>query len=434
MGQRKQKGAPKRRALLIGLNYQVQHADSPDKLTGCVDDVDTLAELLMLSGWSLDDMMILTDNTKHQLPTRRNIISAAQWLVHDAQPGDVFWFSYSGHGSQEPDPHGYEEDGLRETILPLDVYQEGMICDDELNAILVRNLPSGCKLMALIDACHSGSLLNLPYHLTSSGWKEDVNPLHTKGDVQLFSGCKDSETSMDGKRGGAMTKSFVTTLRQNPYGLTYPELYNNVHRTLRSRGFWQRPVLSSSQRFHLGRPFVLDQIVPNANKQLGRTMRKRFRQKKPRGYLIPMTIALIVGLALGAAFGYFAQMYELGKIKEEKPDTVTPEDEAIDIVSMVVCGIMFAVMTMGCAYCFVGFEKMYPMLRYYGLKIPDIIIFWCGLCRNSCCPKQRSRNFQMSKNAWLGKSEESKRVKKLKDKNHGKKGHKKKDKKKDRRR
>jgi len=275
----------RRRALLIGINYSYRgHPDTPDELKGCIDDVDTLGQLLLSSGWSLDDMMILTDNTRHQLPTRKNIINAARWLVHDARPGDVFFFSYSGHGAQETDPHGYEEDGLNETILPLDANTRGMITDDELNAILVRNLPSGCKLMAVIDACHSGTQLDLPYTLnttfTSASWKEETNPLHTKGDVQLISGCRDNETSSDGNRGGAMTKALVTVLRQNPHGLTFPELLNGIHRVLRSRGFWQRPELTSSQRFPLDRPFIVDDIMPNQNHFIGRVVRKRFAPKK----------------------------------------------------------------------------------------------------------------------------------------------------------
>jgi len=274
----------RKRALLIGINYSDQNdPNAVSGLKGCIDDVDTLAQLLLSSGWSRDDMMILTDKTRHQLPTRKNIIAAAQWLVHDARPGDVFFFSYSGHGSQETDPHGYEEDGLNETILPLDANTKGMITDDELNAILVRNLPSGCKLLAVIDACHSGTLLDLPFtlntSLTGDSWKEETNPLHTKGDVQLISGCRDNETSSDGKRGGAMTKALVTALRQNPF-LTFPGLLDNIHRVLRSRGFWQRPVLTSSQRFPLDRPFIVDDILPNQNPFIGRVVRKRFAPKK----------------------------------------------------------------------------------------------------------------------------------------------------------
>lgn len=41
--------------------------------------------------------------------------------------------------------------------------QAGMIIDDELNNWLVNPLPQGCKLHCIIDACHSGSVMDLPY-------------------------------------------------------------------------------------------------------------------------------------------------------------------------------------------------------------------------------------------------------------------------------
>jgi metacaspase-1 len=39
----------------------------------------------------------------------------------------------------------------------------GQIVDDELNRELVRPIPEGCILHALLDACHSGTGLDLPY-------------------------------------------------------------------------------------------------------------------------------------------------------------------------------------------------------------------------------------------------------------------------------
>ena len=52
---------------------------------------------------------------------------------------------------------------LNETLLPLDHRAAGQIVDDELNARLVNVLPRGVKLHAVIDACHSGSVLDLPF-------------------------------------------------------------------------------------------------------------------------------------------------------------------------------------------------------------------------------------------------------------------------------
>ena len=47
------------------------------------------------------------------------------WLADGARAGDVLFFHYSGHGAQKEDPHGYEEDGMNETIIPVDFQSSG---------------------------------------------------------------------------------------------------------------------------------------------------------------------------------------------------------------------------------------------------------------------------------------------------------------------
>ena len=63
----------------------------------------------------------------------------------------------AGHGSQKRDYTGDERDGLNETICPTDFMRAGQIIDDTLNERLVRRVPKGCILHALLDACHSGT-------------------------------------------------------------------------------------------------------------------------------------------------------------------------------------------------------------------------------------------------------------------------------------
>merc|ERR1712037_1084268 len=78
----------------------------------------------------------------------------------------------------------------------------------------------GVRLTAIMDCCHSGTGLDLPFTYTQRGWKEETNPFHSQGDVQLFSGCEDEDTSADatssdGSAGGAMTAAFCDLLRHN---------------------------------------------------------------------------------------------------------------------------------------------------------------------------------------------------------------------------
>ena len=54
-------------------------------------------------------------------------------------------------------------DGYDEALCPLDSETEGLIIDDEINDTIVKPLPHGVRLHAIIDSCHSGTVLDLPF-------------------------------------------------------------------------------------------------------------------------------------------------------------------------------------------------------------------------------------------------------------------------------
>lgn len=58
---------------------------------------------------------------------------------------------------------------MDETICPTDYARSGVIVDDDLNKMLVRPLGPGVTLHAVMDCCHSGTTLDLPYHTIAGG-------------------------------------------------------------------------------------------------------------------------------------------------------------------------------------------------------------------------------------------------------------------------
>lgn len=158
-------------------------------------------------------------------------------------------FHYSGHGSQQRNYTGDEIDGYDETLCPLDFETQGMIVDDEINATIVRPLPLGVKLHAIIDACHSGTVLDLPFlcRMDRNGryvW-EDHRPRTgvwkgtNGGQVISFSGCDDDQTSADTSAlsrvtsTGAMTYSFIQAIERGQ-GTTYGAMLNSMRSIIRS--------------------------------------------------------------------------------------------------------------------------------------------------------------------------------------------------------
>lgn len=59
---------------------------------------------------------------------------------------------------QVQDLDGDEEDGLDETLMPMDFEEVGHIVDDEIHNILVKGLQAGSSLTSVIDTCHSGTV------------------------------------------------------------------------------------------------------------------------------------------------------------------------------------------------------------------------------------------------------------------------------------
>lgn len=274
------------RALLIGCNYFGTRAE----LHGCINDVKNIQELLTdVLQWRSDaeGMRVLVDDgSGNGYPTRNNILESLRWLVQDARPGDALFFSYSGHGAQEPDPEGFEEDGMNETILPCDFETAGMLSDDILTEYCIRQLPEGVKLTSIMDCCHSGTALDLAWKWQSGSnyWQEETNPFHLPADVQMISGCTDEQTSADGaqdlygRASGALTSAFCHVLRgKYAQNITYAALLEEMQMHIYSNGFSQNPQLTSTQAFDAcSASFSLTQASMNANTELGRVFRQRF--------------------------------------------------------------------------------------------------------------------------------------------------------------
>ncbi|KAI8339206.1 caspase domain-containing protein [Chlamydoabsidia padenii] len=299
----------RKRALLIGINY----FRSKNELRGCINDVQNVKSFLISSyNFREEDMVILTDDQSDPrfIPTRQNMISGMQWLVANAQPNDSFFFHFSGHGGSVKDRDGDEDDGYDETIYPVDhdryPGESGQILDDEMNAIMVRPLPRGCRLTAIFDSCHSGTALDLPYVYSTqgavkeqsvfkdagsglmkagmayasgnvggalsslmsignkvmSGKKADERMKQFKGseaDVIMFSGCKDDQTSADAvinsRATGAMSYSLITALRANK-NQSYLQLLNSIRAILREK-YSQRPQFSSSHPIDTNLLFIM---------------------------------------------------------------------------------------------------------------------------------------------------------------------------------
>lgn len=282
------------KALLVGINaYQ----SAP--LKGCINDVLLMQELLV-SKYGFGDprnRRVLTDASA----TTANIMERLEWLVDGAQPGDVLFFHFSGHGSQIADidyDTNDEPDGLDEVICPVDLdWRTRIIKDDDFKRIFNR-VPDGVNLTVLLDCCHSGSGLRnfgpppdlLPGSIRPSFGVEiplespnasryiptpvDIANRSVGLDLQpkpralianpqivpveqqhgiLISGCKSNQTSADAyihpRYNGACTYFLAQTLADRGFTVPYGALVDEMNERLTRAGYEQKPELNCASRF-----------------------------------------------------------------------------------------------------------------------------------------------------------------------------------------
>ena len=287
------RGDRRKRAVLVGVSYR----GTSSQLQGCANDTGFMRHLLRTRwGFAEDEVLLLNEDQANpfQIPTRANILRAIEWLTSGLVACDSLVFLFSGHGSQVPDRTGEEWDGRCETLCPLDHRAAGMISDKELSARLVQPLPRGTRLLALVDSCHSGSILDLPYQVTPledgslSTWLQAQRVFKSTagGRVVCISGCEDGQTSADTRAlsggaaaTGAMLYSFVAAVERgqaSTFGALLQSMYATIRQGLQGAGAAivlggfalplpaalgvgavQTPQLSASAMFDLARPFEI---------------------------------------------------------------------------------------------------------------------------------------------------------------------------------
>ncbi|KAJ1725606.1 Ca(2+)-dependent cysteine protease [Coemansia erecta] len=297
----------RKRALLIGINY----FGTKHMLKGCINDVHNMKKFITEHfGFKEQDMVILTDDQRdnpRRMPTHENIIKAMKWLVSDARMNDSFFFHYSGHGNVVASKTGDEIDGNDETICPVDFESKGQIIDDDMNLVMVRPLPRGARLTAIFDCCHSATALDLPFMYNHMGKLKNEKAItfagkglmaagnlylkgdlagalkgltksvdmmltgdgkleksrrtkSTMGDVIMFSGCKDDQTSADTKSEdlkftGAMSHALTSSMNNNPHQ-TYVQLLQDIRNRLRPK-YTQVPQLSTGRLMDMNTIFIM---------------------------------------------------------------------------------------------------------------------------------------------------------------------------------
>jgi hypothetical protein len=270
-------------SLHIGINrVDPDHYQGWDgALQGCEPDARDMAAIAEDAGFEMTSL--LTKDATAEAVTGA-ITSAARAL--DA--GDLFWLTYSGHGSQVPDRNGEEPDQLDETWVCFD----RQLVDDELYALWAQFRP-GVRILVLSDSCHSGSAVReaidvlgpvleprmsvplanglraMPKGKSAEVYEQhqemydDIQLRHRAGDtvdigahVLLISGCQDNQTSADGAGNGLFTQTLLEVWDGGKYRGGHKRFWREIVQLMPP---WQSPnwftVGPPSASFHRRKPF-----------------------------------------------------------------------------------------------------------------------------------------------------------------------------------
>jgi len=287
----------KKRAVIVGIN---DYPSAP--LRGCVNDVETMSNTLTQHfGFVPAEKRILTN----KIATTSNIMNALMWLTDDAQPGDILFFHYSGHGSRITHTGSdVELNGYDEILCPVDLnWKDKMITDDDLRIIFDR-VPAGVNLTIILDCCHSGTALDHteqyqplgtarnmlqcelnedatieatatskmlppPTHLTVPTTANELPRSFSRGAPEhvyaglLISGCQSHQTSADaflgGKYCGAATSAVIESMERHNFNLSHKVLIEEMNEFMVRNRFTQRPELD------FGNKDLIDNIILKNN-------------------------------------------------------------------------------------------------------------------------------------------------------------------------
>ena len=207
---------PRKLALLVGIN------NYPSKpLQGCLNDVELQRYLLTYRfGFNSQDIHTLTD----EKATRTGILEAfEEHLIHQAKPGDVVVFHYSGHGSRVFDPDtrnfglGDDQSGLTSTFVPVDSWlptgypEKGGVVKDILGHtlfLLMLALPTE-NFTAVLDSCYSGGVRKFRTRWRDGGEKLQISPEEMSYQEKWLSRLKLSRKELVGQYRQGFSKGVV---------------------------------------------------------------------------------------------------------------------------------------------------------------------------------------------------------------------------------
>lgn len=168
-------------------------------------DARKIMRLLMLSGCTGDDIILLTDEQyqgSSGLPTIPNFKKALEGIGSKIHPDDVFVFYFVGHGRvvQHPqkDPNMPKEESLALIHEDLSLDRFSMLFAEELFYELDVSFDPRVRILNIFDCCNSAGVTDFLSHSGS---------FHQERSMVAVAACQGSELAYEYGFGGVFTQA-----------------------------------------------------------------------------------------------------------------------------------------------------------------------------------------------------------------------------------
>ena len=225
-------------SLHVGLNHvdPKKYGGWEGRLRFCHNDANDMQAIAKKnrfeSGILLDEEVTLASIKKHFMVAAKKL-----------QPGDIFFFSYSGHGTQVPDKSNDEADGKDEAWVLFDQ----LLIDDEIGQFKEWFQP-GVRILIVSDSCHSGTMLkhmsdnelqhigkfipyqSLPPKITNKNNVPHDGRLAKKGATVIsLTACQDNQFAVESNGNGLFTAAIKRAIGDNGrFNGNYFQLYKAI--------------------------------------------------------------------------------------------------------------------------------------------------------------------------------------------------------------
>lgn len=163
------------------------------------------------------------------------------------------FFYYSGHGVT------LKENGIEHSSILLPKLK--VICNDDLYAVLRKNLGKETQMFCIVDCCHSGTIFDLDWILNGASFKP-YKPVCGKTDqiclndrvrasVVCFSACENAQKAAAMNRGSLFTKMLIHYLLDERNSRNLFTISTNVRGRIlnfSNRRVFQKPTVTSSRQ------------------------------------------------------------------------------------------------------------------------------------------------------------------------------------------